>query len=204
MYIVILLARLYSLAMKSTSQNIPTYLVYEIYKGKPIHYKGYKDVLKGTKHFEEIMGSSYIQSLIITRLIILLGSKISPDFEILTSELGIKLGKNSRRAADIAILEKSKAKAIKDVNKYLEISPKYVTEVDIKASKDDIEDSTSYYYNKTDQLLDFGVECVIWIFTQSKKIMIAQKGKKNWEITDWSETFHAIENLDINLEQLAM
>lgn len=198
------MARLYSLAMKSTSQNIPTYLVYEIYKGKPIHYKGYKDVLKGTKHFEEIMGSSYIQSLIITRLIILLGSKISPDFEILTSELGIKLGKNSRRAADIAILEKSKAKAIKDVNKYLEISPKYVTEVDIKASKDDIEDSTSYYYNKTDQLLDFGVECVIWIFTQSKKIMIAQKGKKNWEITDWSETFHAIENLDINLEQLAM
>lgn len=189
--------------MKSTSQNIPTYLVYEIYKGKPIHYKGYKDVLKGTKHFEEIMGSSYIQSLIITRLIILLGSKISPDFEILTSELGIKLGKNSRRAADIAILEKSKAKAIKDVNKYLEISPKYVIEVDIKASKDDIEDSTSYYYNKTDQLLDFGVECVIWIFTQSKKIMIAQKGKKNWEITDWSETFHAIENIDINLEQLA-
>lgn len=197
------MARLYSLAMKSTSQNIPTYLVYEIYKGKPIHYKGYKDVLKGTKHFEEIMGSSYIQSLIITRLIILLGSKISPDFEILTSELGIKLGKNSRRAADIAILEKSKAKAIKDVNKYLEISPKYVIEVDIKASKDDIEDSTSYYYNKTDQLLDFGVECVIWIFTQSKKIMIAQKGKKNWEITDWSETFHAIENIDINLEQLA-
>lgn len=188
--------------MKSKSQKIPEYLVYEIYNGKPIHYKGYKDVLKGKKHFEEIMGSSYIQSLIISRLIILLGSKISPKFEILTSELGLKFGQNSRRAADIAIIEKSQTKKIEDVNKYLEIPPKYVIEVDIKASNDDIEDSTSYYHNKTDELLEFGVECVIWIFTKTEKIMIAKKGKKDWATTSWKDSFNVIEGIEVNLGNL--
>ena len=188
--------------MKSTSQNIPNYLVYEIFKGKPIHYEGYKEVLKGTKQLDEIKRSSLIQSQIISRLFLLLGNNISPEFEILTSELGMRFGKNSRRAADIAICEKSKVEAVKDNTKYLDFSPKYVIEIDIKASKDDIEDSASYYHNKTDELLEFGVECVIWIFTKTKKIMIAQKGKKNWTTTSWSASFDVIENIEVNLEAL--
>ncbi len=188
--------------MKSLSQNIPEQLTYEIYNGKQIHYKGYKDVLKGAKQIDEIMGSSYIQSLIISRLFLLIGKLISDNFEILTSEVGLKIGKNSMRAADIAIYEKSKLKKVKDLNKLLEIPPKYVIEIDIKAAKEDIEDSAGYYHQKTDQLLDFGVETVIWIFTNSKKIMIAQKGKKNWETTSWAETFYTIENIALNVEEL--
>lgn len=188
--------------MKSISQNIPEQLIYETYNGKIIHYKGYKDVLKGTKKIEETIGSSYIQSLIISRLFLLIGKYIRVDFEILTSEVGLKIGKNSMRAADIAIYEKSQLQNIKDFNKLLDIAPKYVIEIDIKAAKEDIDDTTSYYHHKTDQLLEFGVETVVWIFTNSKKIMIAQKGKKNWETTSWDETFHTIENIAVNIAEL--
>ena len=189
--------------MKSKSQNIPEYLIYEVHNGKPIHYKGYKKVLNGTKQFDEIMGSRYIQSLIISNLFFLLKSNLSADFVTLTSEVGLKFAKHSRRAADIAIFEKAQLNDIQDINKYLEIAPKYVIEVDIKASSDDIEDATSYYHKKTDELLDFGVDLVLWIFTASQKIMIAQKNKNDWKITTWDKSFNYIENIDINVKELA-
>lgn len=188
--------------MKTKSQNIPEHLVYEVYNGKPIHYKGYKQVLNGTKQFEEIMGSSYLQSLIISNLFFLLKSKLSADFVTLTSEVGLKFDKYSRRAADIAIFEKTQLSKVKDPNKYLEIPPKYVVEVDIKASSDDIEDTTSYYHKKTDELLEFGVEVVVWIFTESQKVMIAKKDSNDWKIMKWDKTFSDIENISVNIKDL--
>lgn len=43
--------------------KVPDCLIYEIMDGQPIHYKGYQDVLNGTKTAKEIMGSSSLQSL---------------------------------------------------------------------------------------------------------------------------------------------
>lgn len=188
--------------MKSTSEIIPKQLIYEVYKGRPIHYRGYRDVMLGQKQAEQIMGSSYIQSLIISNLFFLLKSKLSADFVTLTSEVGLNIGKQSRRAADIAIFEKSQLKNIEAPHKYLNVPPKYVVEVDIKASNDDIEDATSYYHKKTDELLDFGVAMVIWIFTASQKVMIAQKGSEDWTITSWDISFSSIENIPIRLQDI--
>ncbi len=42
---------------------------------------------------------------------------------------------------------------------------------------------------------------VIWVFTSSKKIMVASSGEK-WVITDWSESVSVIENITINLEKM--
>jgi Uma2 family endonuclease len=188
--------------MKSKSQIIPEYLIYEVYNGKPIHYRNYREVMNGKKQFDQIMGSSYIQSLIISNLFFLLKSNLSSDFVPLTSEVGLTIDKKSRRAADIAIFEKSQLKNLKDPNKYLKIPPKYVVEVDIKASSDDIEDATSYYHKKTDELLDFGVEVVVWIFTESQKIMIASKESSDWKITNWDTEFSVIEGIPVNLKEI--
>lgn len=189
--------------MKTKSKIIPDHLVYEVYQGKPIHYRQYKSVVSGKKSFDQIMGSSYIQSLIISNLFFLLKSKLSSDFIPLTSEVGLNIDKKSRRAADIAIFEKASLKDLKHPNKYLDIPPKYVVEVDIKASNDDIEDATSYYHKKTDELLDFGVETVVWIFTESQKIMIAQQGSSDWKIINWDTSFSAIEGIRVHLKELA-
>ncbi len=78
-------------------------------------------------------------------------------------------------------------------DKYLEVAPKIVIEVDTKADLSEIPDSFSYYQKKTDQLLDFGVEKVIWIFTDTKKVMIAELNQ-NWQISPWEREILILDN----------
>lgn len=40
--------------------------------------------------------------------------------------------------------------------------------------------------DKTDELLKFGVEKVIWIFTDTKKILVAAKGGE-WQLLNWEK-----------------
>lgn len=190
--------------MPPTVQNIPDYLVYELYNGKSIHYKAYQQVLNGSQQLGDIIGRSYTQSLIISNFFFLLKQHLSTEFVTLTSEIGLVLDKNSRRAADIAIFKKDQLEGIKDRNKYLTIPPKYVIEVDIKASNTDIEDATSYYHKKTDDLLNFGVESVIWVFTDSQKVMIANKGSEAWKIIPWDRSFFDIEQIEVRVKDLTV
>ena len=41
-----------TLSSSAKTQEIPSYLIYEMDDGKPIYYKGYKEVLAGTKDFD--------------------------------------------------------------------------------------------------------------------------------------------------------
>lgn len=52
--------------MKASTQTIPDILIYEMDDGQPIYYRGYKDYLKNKKQLEQIMGSSYLQGVLIT------------------------------------------------------------------------------------------------------------------------------------------
>ncbi len=54
---------------------------------------------------------------------------------------------------------------------------------------------------KTDQLLDFGVEKVIWIFTDSEKVMVAQKDQ-NWQLLHWNKDVHVFDNASLNIAEL--
>lgn len=187
--------------MSNTQQNIPHTLIYEMVAGKPIYYRGYKDVLKGKKQIDELMGSSYLQSLIITRLVYFLMSNLGSEYVVLTNEIGLQFKDKGWRAADIAIVEKEKLKGIEKSNKYLGIPPKVVIEIDTKAELEEVQDSFGYFHKKTDQLLEFGVEKVIWIFTDSEKIMISEKNKA-WQILNWSREISLIDDLKIDLETL--
>ena len=46
--------------------EVPEYLVYEVMDGKPIPYRGFREVLNNNKILEDIMGSSGLQSFIIS------------------------------------------------------------------------------------------------------------------------------------------
>ncbi len=187
--------------MKNAIQNIPESLIYEMVAGKPIYYRGYKEYLKGNKQIDELMGSSYLQSLIITQLVFLLMSNLSKEYLVLTNEIGLQFKEKGWRAADIAIVETRKLKGVKKSNKYLNIAPKIVIEIDTKAELEEVKDSFSYFHKKTDELLEFGVEKVIWIFTDSEKIMISEENK-DWQILNWSKDVEVIDGLKINLEKL--
>lgn len=76
------------------AKKIPASLIYEIIDGKPIYYKGYEEVVNGTKTIEEVMGSSNLQSTIIEYLLMVLFKSIDlTKYRVLTNETGLHLSK---------------------------------------------------------------------------------------------------------------
>ena len=59
---------------RKSPTKVPNYLIYEVVKGEPIYYKGYKDVLNKTKTFEEIIMDSTLQAWLKSRLTIFMGN----------------------------------------------------------------------------------------------------------------------------------
>ena len=147
------------------------------------------------------MGSSILQSLVITHLTGWLLNKLKAHFHIFTNELGLQIGKNQERSADIALYSKAALQGKLTSVKYADVAPQIIFEIDTKANLDDLSNSQSYYFEKTNHLLNWGVERVIWIFTDSRKIMVAEKGKK-WTLQDWSEPIQVHGRFLVNLEKL--
>ncbi|WP_029522097.1 Uma2 family endonuclease [Persephonella sp. KM09-Lau-8] len=183
-----------------TRKRVPKYLIYEMRKGSPIYYRDYDKVISGEKTTEEIMGSSELQSIFVSIILKWLYKQINDKkYFIAPNEIGYKFAPRSWYNLDIAIIEKDKLKKISD--KYLTIPPKVVIEIDTKADLRKFENPQDYFHRKTQDLLDSGVEKVIWIFTQDKKVWVAEKGKR-WIITDWNDTIDVIDNLKLNIENL--
>lgn len=187
--------------MEAQVKDIPKELIYEMVDGEPIYYQGYEAFLNANKPIEELMGTSFKQSDIITQLVILLGAKLSSDYKLLTNEIGIQFSSHSWRAADIAIIKKEKLKLQTNPDKYLEFAPEVVVEIDIKASVDQVS-ASSYFHKKTDQLLAFGVRRVVWIFTESQKVMVAEKNTP-WKTFDWNISFKLVDEVEVNIKEIA-
>ena len=74
-----------------------------------------------------------------------------------------------------------------------------VVEVDIAIELEAM-NSSEYILAKTQNLLDFGTEKVIWIFTRSKKVFVAEPGK-DWYFTDWNNSVLLIEGISCNMAE---
>jgi hypothetical protein len=75
-----------------------------------------------------------------------------------------------------------------------------VVEVDIKVDLEKAHD-LDYIKEKTKTLFDFGVERVIWIFTNNKTVILAEPNK-DWIIRDWSKDFQILPKHTINIQQM--
>ncbi len=186
---------------QAKAPTIPAELIYEVFRGKPIYYRGYREVLAGNKKSEQIMGSSILQSLIVSILHNWVSNKMSAQFFVLTNELGLQLAKKEQRAADIALYPKAVLRDKLMSVKYADVAPQILIEIDTKADLEDLTNPQSYYFEKTTQLLDWGVERLIWVFTDSRKIMVAEKGKK-WTLQNWSDPVRVHGRYSVNLEKL--
>ena len=160
-------------------------LVYEMWDGKPVYYAGYEDVLKGTKTVEQLMSSSILQGRLAVRLSAYLLSVLDLDvYDVLGNKIGIQFKKGDWRACDVAIFELSSLED-QDETKYAWVPPKIAIEIDTKANLSHVDSEFDYYEQKTTRLLEFGVEKVIWLFTKSRKVWIAESNK-DWLIRDWT------------------
>lgn len=188
-----------------TTKQIPKILIYEEFDGHPIYRKGYKDFVLGIKKIEEInMGSSKLQSFIIGCILRNLIKFLPENYFIASSELGLHLEKNTNFAADIAIFREGQFLVGFDSSKYSEDVPSVVIEVDVKIDESEFFRTEEEYSNKkTERMLAWGVERVIWVFPASRRVMVADNLQK-WELLSWDLPLTVIDDHEINVWELLL
>ena len=167
-------------------------LIYETdASGKPIYYRGYREVLNGTIQPTDIMGASALQSYMVNILLDFLYSHpLKKKFMYLSSEISVQIAHKKWRSCDIAIYHRERLKDFNYTNKYIDIAPDYVIEIDTKADLNKYTYQHDYFIEKTRQLHEFGVTRVIWIFTENQPVI--------WE-SNSAETITIHQGWDIDL-----
>ena len=159
-------------------------LILEEWDGKIYYRKGYRDVLSGAKTVEQIMGSSSLQAEIISYIFqIILRSIDLRKYRVHTSEPGIHVAKNVNMAGDVLIYDKSVLTPDKISRKYADVPPKVVIEVDISIEAEGITEM-GYVFQKSERLIEFGCEKVIWVLSEIRKVVIFTPGAEA-EILNW-------------------
>lgn len=178
-------------------QKVPESLIYEIMDGKPIYYKGYREVLSGKKSIGEVMGASSLQAILVYYLTTMISRFIDEDqYNVLVNEPGVHLDRRNNLSNDIAIFDQAVLPASKISKKYVDVPPKIAIEVDIDADVEDLTE-TGYVYKKTRKLLEFGVETIFWILTDAQAVMIATKDRI--ETVDWNRDILLMDNQYFNI-----
>lgn len=186
---------------KIPAKKIPHYLIYEIFDGKPIYYKNYRKVVSGILTPEEIMGSSGLQAIIVEFILrVLYKNTDEKEHRILTNEQGQHLDKNNNLSADIAIYDTA-VFDVKNADKhYTTVPPKIQIEVNIDADTENFGSPDNYVFKKTEKLLNFGVEKVIWVMSDTKKVIVATQNA-NWEVIDWHKEIGIMDDIKFNIGQ---
>jgi len=115
------------------------------------------------------------------------------------NEAGLHLATGKNMANDIALYSKAKLTPEKITKHYADVPPDLVIEVDIDFEVENMTPIDAVHL-KTQQMLDFGVQKVIWIFTNSQKVMVA-KPKEAWTIVDWNQEIKLMDDHTFNIAQ---
>lgn len=176
-------------------------LVRETLDGRPLYYAGYQAVLAGRKTAEEIMGSSSLQWVLVGYfmefMILHLDRK---KYWFATNEAGVHLDHRNNLAHDVAIYEKSVLPPDQINAHYVQVPARVVVEIDVRIDLQDSADS-NYVNRKTRKLLDFGTEKVIWIFTDSRQVLVAERGAEAWLTMDWHRPLELLDGQFFNVGQ---
>lgn len=180
---------------------VPARLIREVLNGRPLYYKGYREVLAGRAEPEDIMGSSDLQSFVITAIAATIWNSIDrKKYKVASSEAGLHINLRNNFSADIAIFDKATLPALK--GKYFDVPPKVMVEVDIRIDWDGgAANDVNYILEKSQALFDFGVERVLWVLTTSRKVVIMEAGKDSI-ITDWSNDVLVLDDCVLNIKNL--
>jgi hypothetical protein len=170
---------------KEKTITIPKALMYEMLDGIVVPYRGYQKVLAKKATIESIKYSTSLKSLCISIIADYYRQKFS-NFRFLSSGVKLNLHQNYL-VADIAMFPKFALLQLKESN-YVEIPPRAIIEIDTKADQSVFETESEYFRRKTQKLLDFGVELVIWFFTADQKMIIARPNQP-WLITNFDYDF---------------
>ena len=172
-------------------------LTYEVVDGKPIYYRGYKDVLEGKKQPEEVMGSSAYHGRLVAMLSYWLIKNLGESYAVMSGELDYLI-KGGWRSLDVALFRYENIKDKLESENYIDVPPVLVVEINVRA---EVESEMEYVLKKSGDLLKSGVERVVWIFTGPRKVMVFERGKGG-VILDWEDEIPLVEGLRLRLPDL--
>ncbi len=183
-------------APKKRERRVPASLIKEVLDGQPIYYKGYRSVMYGHKNLEEIMGASSLQSLIINFIQKILIKNLDDfNYLILTGEPGLHLSHRNNFSGDIVLYHIGQIE--KFTKRYFDVPPLLQVEVDVEIDTENISQNL-YVTRKTQRLLEFGVKKVIWVFTATQSVWVAEP-EQDWRIINWNKEIQLFEDISMNL-----
>ena len=180
--------------------KVSSYLVKEILDNMPVFYKGYKAVLRKEKTIEDITGASGLQIFIVRYLFRLLDRNLDDNlFYVFTGEGGLHLRKGTNLSGDVLVFDKQLLTPDLIDTHYLNIPPLIDIEIDVEIDNTTFSDF-DYIQRKTDNLLKFGTQKVIWILTKTQKIIVAEPNK-DWLLIDWQKDVEIMNGIIFNVPQ---
>ena len=180
--------------------KVPSYLVKEILDDMPVFYKGYKAVLRKEKTLEDVTGASGLQIFIVRYLFRLLDRNLDDNlFYVFTGEGGLHLSKGTNLSGDVLVFDKQILTPDLIDTHYLNIPPLIDIEIDVEIDNTTFSDF-DYIQRKTDNLLKFGTQKIIWILTKTQKIIVAEPNK-DWLMIDWQKDVEITNGITFNVPQ---
>ena len=165
---------------KTNTRKIPNNLIREKLRGKSLYYKDYKDVLSGNKQIEEIMGNGSLQSILVMALGFFIKFRLDKKYYLATNEAGLHLGHRNNLSTDLGIFLKEKV-VLND--QYFKIAPEIAIEIDVKIETDR---DLDYIFAKSEEMMKFGTQQILWIITKHKKVFIIAQNQ-NTQIVNWDD-----------------
>jgi hypothetical protein len=183
-------------APKKRERRVPASLIKEVLDGQPIYYKGYRSVMYGHKNLEEIMGASSLQGLVILYIQRLLNKNLDEIMYLpMTGEIGLHLSNRNNLSGDIMLYHIGQIE--KFTKRYFDVPPLLQVEVDVEIDTENISQNL-YVTRKTQRLLEFGVKKVIWVFTATQNVWVAEP-EQDWRIINWNKDIELFEGISMNL-----
>ncbi len=184
---------------KREVKKIPEILIREVLRGEPLYYEGYKEVLLGKKKPEEIMGCSSLQSIIVSLINgILFGLINRKKYWLGGNEAGLHLGYKNNLSTDLGIFLKEKVTL---TTNYFDVAPEVSIEVDVKIDVTTLGEKLEYIFDKSEEMIAFGSQKIIWILTKPKKIFVIAKDETT-KVFDWQSEIEIIDGIILNLKNL--
>lgn len=73
----------------------------------------------------------------------------------------------------------------------------------VKADVSDFEGKLDgYLIQKSQKLIEFGVEKVIWVITAAQKVYVIDRNDPTWYVVNWSENITLLDDCVLNIKQL--
>lgn len=79
--------------------------------------------------------------------------------------------------------------------------PKVVVEVDVKIEADQFPDPKDYISRKSEKMIEFGTERVIWVLTDNRKVMVTDHTRE-WFVYNWDDIVPVFDQYQLCLNDL--